>query len=534
MEKPFRCKYYPVCVKSFSRKDNMLSHVAYVHKNRLCCDVCLENNILHFFNSKNSLKVHVWRHHTAKEPCRLCGNSFVHLVKHKCRYRQPISRSATKKIRASVRVVSRQEYDFEIPQAPRDLSTVHGRGKNLAHGVEVFNFYMHEFKEWLECPASLGKSRVIRNPTVIINKFRTVMGKFAFYFNVTQEKLFIQLSSSKSILCAENINKFLSILSSKKLKYSTIYNYIRPIYLFITYLVAIKDMKNLEHLQLMLCGTSKHLSYLKKKEFDPEAKSDYLNQLPSHEEIMKYFNEVIQVKVNQVIEIMDAEGGFTPSEKAWKLLVTLRNFLIVMMLVSIPPQRKQVLQQLSLDNYSKKEGRYVFEISEHKTSSTYGKIIVLLPEQHNLVFEKYIWMRKLFSKPDCKSLFINRLGSPEANLTKIFQEIIRAKFNVSMNIKDCRNLYIQQASKVCSLQEMHRLSKLMYHSFKTQQETYNVGSSFKQALEFSIVTERIRSEKQSDKNIEECNDVKPIGNISFDSDDEFYQEVFQYMDKISV
>ncbi len=189
-----------------------------------------------------------------------------------------------------------------------------------------------------------------------------------------------------------------------------------------------------------------------------------------------------------------------------------RDYFLVTMLVSIPPQRKQILNGLSVQNLEYRGRVTVLSVSGHKTQHIYGDVVVTLPTTWYDDFQKFLELRRMVVSVDVGSLFVNSKGEREKQLTKRFQTMVAIKFKQRVNIRDCRTLFVTHASKNSSLSQMLLLSKRMYHSFKTQQEIY----SCENAIEFAIT------------NLQHCREL--VDDSSSD-DDEFASDFDEDFDQ---
>jgi hypothetical protein len=167
----------------------------------------------------------------------------------------------------------------------------------------------------------------------------------------------------------------------------------------------------------------------------------------------------------------------------------------------------------------------------------YGPVVLPVPPFYRTQFEDYLVIRDYFcASPDVDCLFIGKDGNPERYLTKRFQAIIYSKFNCNITIRDCRSLYVTYASKHLDQTRLYNLSRLMFHSFKTQQDIYRSDNAIQRAIDtLGSTTRGLPDVSSVQDGVSE--DLGGFGEEMDDEEDEFNEfpdELFHELaDKVS-
>jgi len=225
--------------------------------------------------------------------------------------------------------------------------------------------------------------------------------------------------------------------------------------------------------------TSVTISKQHKRHQNADHKAERLTDLPSVDDFVRWLEHDLCEKFEAEIRRWRAEGFDE------KMYIAGRDFFLVMLMCAVPPQRLQLLQLMSLrDMKPSSTGSVYFKIREHKTGHIYGQAVMFIPKRFVKLFTKFrVFRRELLRHQvsalkmpeliDEERVFFRTDGKPDNYLTARFKQLVFEKFGKKVTIRDCRSIYITYANQhVADLKDMFELSRLMYHSFATQQQVY--------------------------------------------------------------
>jgi hypothetical protein len=347
---------------------------------------------------------------------------------------------------------------------------------------------MQEYIEWIESPTALGKSTLIKNSAAFIDKFRTTLGRLATFHHITAEDLLGRIGRGRAwsqYFAHDKLNDFTMSLATtdrgRPLRKSTVYNYIRTLIVFFEWKVDVKGCENMRSTLELLKKLNRCLNLQKQRERDPEAKSVRFDAMPSFPEMLAFLSQELREKaVNAYREFKDLQ----PVTKImmWDVYVSCRNYILVAMLIGIPPQRATVFNTVSLLDLQEQDGHAILTIKNHKTDYRYGPVVIAIPPHYKKQFDEYLEVRGELAQAGINSLFLNKNGEQEKYLTKRFQGIMDDKFGCNITIRDCRSLYITYASQHLDITKLQQLSRLMFHSLEIQQTVYRSDNSVERAI----------------------------------------------------
>lgn len=390
---------------------------------------------------------------------------------------------------------------------------------------------MEEYIEWIKSPTALGKSSLIHNCDAFISKFRTTLGRLAQFNHISAEELLKRIGNGKNwsvYFRPEQLNKFTTSLATtdrgRELRKSTVYNYIRTLIVFFEWKVDVKECEDMRPTLLLLRKLGQSLNLQKQRERDPEAKAARFENMPPFQDLLKYVTEDLRYKAAEAFGNYEQTGDAT-----WEQYVLCRDYILAALLIGVPPQRAQVFSSISVRDIQHQDGHIILTVDKHKTHHIYGPVVLPIPPFYKKQFEDYLRIREEFcASSNVDSLFIGKNGEPERYITKRFQAIIHAKFKCNISIRDCRSLFVTYASKHLDNTELYKLSKLMFHSFKTQQDIYRADGAIQRAIDsLNSTTSQLPAISRLQNSIEESKD-------EVDEFDEFPDELFlELADRVS-
>jgi hypothetical protein len=486
----------------------MKRHVRRIHggPNKLMCNLC---DIKHLFSNKKQLSAHKTKVHRTKEACSHCGhlmqkgNLKRHVIE-ACKlvpspnYVYDSNDDTQNTDETSNILPALQTYQEQTIIIP---STGLRRSPHYAPSKEIVQKELPEFLLWIQAPATFGKRRAIKKIGPYIDKLRTVFGKLRVFHSLTEKQLFTQLKSkrlSKRIYDMANLNKFMQTLhlayvNNDSLNLQTVHNYAVVLVGFLRWKLFGQNLVKLSPVVDAMTEVTVQLARLKKTDIDREAKALRIKELPQIPEIVWFLNTELKKIANDVYKEYKNASMLT-SDDLWLIYSKYRNFILVAMLVGIPPQRLEVFNSISITSIKIRFGYTGLSIKDHKTAYKYGPVQIVLPPSYYKEFQIYLELRNKISQDTCKNIFVNKKGEQEKNLTKIFKRLMYAKFKKTVTVRDCRSLYVTYMSKHLSLTQMYSLSQQMFHSFQTQQEIYRSENAFTKAVKSLIDTNSILQE----------------------------------------
>lgn len=494
---------------------------------------CPECDDLKFFASPASLRNHL-SNHRPDVTCDHCNRSYKpsSIKKHmkKCNERPDTS------------------FEYEDESVPsggpieplyRAAETGITRSVHAAPTKEFVATMMKEYVEWVESPTALGKSTLINNSDAFITKFRTALGRLAEFHSISAEELLKRLGQGKNwsaYFRPDQLNKFTTSLATtdkgRPLRKSTVYNYIRTLIVFFEWKVDVKECEDMRPTLGLLKKLGKSLNLQKKREGVSGAKEARFEQMPPFPDLLKYVTRDLKRKAVEAFSNFERTGNAT-----WEHYTPCRDYILAALLIGVPSQRAQVFYSVSVRDIQYQDGHAILTAKNHKTDYKYGPAILPIPPFYMNQFQEYLAIRReLCASPEVDSLFIGMNGMPEGYITKRFQAIIHDKFQCNISIRDCRTLYVTYASQHLDNTELHKLSRLMFHSFETQQNIYRSDNRVQRAINSLASTtsglpamSMIQDESSDDssEDFEEDDD-------EFDEFEEFPDELFlELADKVS-
>lgn len=382
------------------------------------------------------------------------------------------------------------EEDEESQRGPdssiyRPQSTGLTRSSHAAPSKTRTDEKLAPFIEWIKSPVAVGRQTLIKNHEAFLQKFRTVLGKLAKLYNKPDDKLFNHLNRFDSCMAMfkpDPLNKFVMWIQKgddgRQLQLRTVYNYLRTLVIFFQWKVnALGKTQFLTPLN-SLQDVCKNLSLQKDKmSQDIAKKAARLATLPSVQQFICFMQDVLKPLVDQI-----RIGYQSRACEDFHDYEVCRNYLLMVLLFGVPPQRKQFLESVKIDNISYQDKFTILKLYDHKTARQYGPVVVALPPHYYDDFQLYLDIRGDFSTLANKSLFIQANGTPDPYLTRRFQEMTQAHFGTDVSIRDCRSIFINYAKKELDLKQMYELSRQMCHSFQMQQSQYRADDSIQRAI----------------------------------------------------
>lgn len=494
---------------------------------------CTECDGLKFFASPASLRNHL-SNHGPDVMCEHCDGTFKRssISKHlkSCNKRSDL---AVEHDTDSASILEPIEPLYRAQQTGITRST-HSAPKQAF--TEVM---MKEYIEWIKSPTALGKSRLIQNTDAFISKFRTTLGRLAYSNQITADELLERIGKNKDwaiYFRPDQLNKFTTSLATtnngRELRKSTVYNYIRTLIVFFEWKVDVKECEDMRPTLVLLKKLGQSLNLQKQREGNPEAKAARFDGMPPFPDLVKFVTEELKCKAIQAFEEFK-----NTDDRTWELYASCRDYVLAALLIGVPPQRAQVFNSVSIRDITYQDGHAILKVTKHKTAHVYGPIVLPIPPFYRAQFEDYLVLRDYFcASPDVDSLFIGKDGNPERYLTKRFQAIIHSKFNCNITILDCRSLYVTYASKHLDQTALYKLSRLMFHSFKTQQDIYRSDNAVQRAIDTLQSTTRGLPDVSSvhDAFSEDSGGFGEEMDQEVDEFDEFPDELFHELaDKVS-
>ncbi|KAF1314289.1 hypothetical protein FI667_g13405, partial [Globisporangium splendens] len=466
------CFYAPICMKTYSTRQKMNHHRASAHAG-LPDLFCPECEPLRTFKTTKLLQSHL-RNHDARS-CEHCGKevSRTNWSRHAKSCAPGAEATSLEETGLGDEDEEKsEEVVVELEPLFRPPPTGIHRHKNLAPSHAELMKHFPDFVAWVMSDTSLGKHMSIRRPEPFLSKFRTALGKLADFHNldnVTFMKRLKRPSSCQVIFHVPRLNVFTMMVgldvNKKPLNKSTVYNYLRTLVVFLNWRVDVLLQVSLKESRDMLQGLCFSISKRRVTDRDPKAKADRLLELPSYSDILAFVDNDLKNHMDE------ARGDFEESgEPTWETYIAFRNYFLVVLLFSIPPQRLQVFNMIKREEIKIVNGFVVMTVKRHKTYHIYGPVVVVLPPRFTSDFEVYLQHRDNLARSGCSSLFIDRRV---------------------VSIRDCRSIYVTKASKELNMQQLYSLSRQMYHSFQTQQTIYRADDSVQRAMESVRISERV-------------------------------------------
>lgn len=485
--RPYKCKYAPLCSARFDSGFNRDRHCKNVHggPERLFCNKC---DTLKFFSSAQSLQKHI-SEHSVDDACSYCAATYSssYMKKHmrKCPSRLP-----------TPQVEDDADFDMESnegeviniakPRGPplyRPQKTGVKRSSRAAPTSLETDERLAQFVKWVTSKTAIGKSTQITSYGQFFNKFRTALGKLSKFHGKSSAKLFFHLNRQASCLAMfkpKPLNDFTMWLgkgdNGKELSLRTVYNYLRTLVIFFEWKVNALGQDQFKAPLESLQGLCLNLSRQKDKvSQDIVKKAARLSALPTVPQFLTFMSEKLKPKVDRVRQV---------NKFQWKQYVDCRNYILMALLFGVPPQRKQFLESMMVENITYKDGYTILQVHEHKTQRRYGPVVVALPPYYYDDFQLYLEVRSDFATLQNldKSLFIKHDGKPDPYLTRHFEAMTHEEFGQDVTIRDCRSIFVNFANDKLDLKQLYELSRQMCHSFQMQQSEYRADDSVQRAI----------------------------------------------------
>ena len=385
------------------------------------------------------------------------------------------------------------DVDTPTPRAPEPvfIPAPSGitRSQHSAPRFDDIDTYMDDFNAWIRNPGAARKPRAITAPESFMAKFRTVLGRIKTHFQIDDKQLFYRMNRSDT--CAKmfsvpNLSALIDTLrmttDGRLLETSTLSNYVRHITLYFTWKVNACGKTQFQSTLDALEQVGRNLNAVVVRAPKYDKKAARVATLPSVPDFLGFIkgelrDKAVQARIN---------FATVPPSDAMDLYLDLRNYILVALLFGVPPQRAQVYNTLKTDNITFREDKYtIMRVEQHKTSSTYGSVVVALPPFFYEEFKAFVDARDELALVcyDNNSLFIGADGKPERHLTSRFQKLVDDKFGVNVTLRDCRNIYVTHAAKHLDLKQLYNLARQMCHSFQTQQFVYRSEDSIQRAID---------------------------------------------------
>jgi hypothetical protein len=453
--------------------------------NQLFCDECPS---VRFFKNAKALKRHKLSHVRVK--CDNCEKelSTVSLPRHVKRCIEDTEASPSVEVQDDCALETPAlEPLFELPVTGILRSAHKAPSEELTMGV------LREYWAWVQCPSSLGKPKVMMEPAQHLAKLRTVVGKLSAFCNYDGETVLRRLKRADScakLLAIPRLDAFTRWLAVNEkgveLQASTLYNYVGALLLLVRWHVVIKERLNLKKQFDMLQQLYARLNVEKKGKLDLRKKADRITQLPSVPDFIDF------IDTDLLDDVTEARNKYH-SSCTWTqdMYIAYRNYILVLLLFGVPPQRLQVYDNLDVREIKYHDQFTVLSLKQHKTYYKYGAVLVVIPPRHFQVFQEYLKVRAHFANQSCHNLFIDTRGNREAYLTNRFRGLVYKRFGCDISIRDCRSIYVTYAHQHADIQEMHALSRMMYHSFHVQQLVYRSSNVLQEAIAGIALTERL-------------------------------------------
>jgi hypothetical protein len=202
-------------------------------------------------------------------------------------------------------------------------------------------------------------------------------------------------------------------------------------------------------------------------------KAARLAKMPTVPQFLAFLTEKLKRAV-QYVRLHERES--------WEDYEICRNYILVALLFGVPPQRKQFLDTVDVDDITVRDKYSILTVSEHKTARRYGPIVVALPPYYYEDFKYYLDLRLTHALVSNNSLFIQRNGSRDKYLTRRFQQLTQDEFGIDVSIRDCRSIFVNYAKDKFDLKQLYELSRQMCHSFQMQQSQYRADDSVDRAI----------------------------------------------------
>lgn len=223
-----------------------------------------------------------------------------------------------------------------------------------------------------------------------------------------------------------------------------------------------------------LDNVCKNLSLQKDKMAqDIQKKAARFATLPTVPQFIDLLTKNLKPRVDRVREL---------NADSWQAYEDCRNYILMALLFGVPPQRKQFLDLMTIDQITYHDKHTILKVLDHKTARRYGPVTVALPPYYYEDFQLYLDIRSDFARIANTSLFVKANGARDEYLTRHFQQMTQAKFGADVSIRDCRTIFINYAKTHLDLKQMYELSRQMCHSFQMQQSEYRTDDSVERAI----------------------------------------------------
>ncbi|KAF1325124.1 hypothetical protein FI667_g9389, partial [Globisporangium splendens] len=368
------CFYAPVCVKTYSTRQKMNHHRASAHAG-LPDLFCPECEPLRTFKTSKLLQSHL-RNHDARS-CEHCGKevSRTNWSRHVKSCAPEVEATSFEEAGLGDEDEEKsEEAVVELEPLFRPPPTGIHRHKNLAPSHAELMEYFPDFVAWVMSDTLLGKHKSIRRSESFLSKFRTALGKLADFHNldgITLMKRLKRPSSCQVIFHVPRLNAFTMVVgldvNKQPLNKSTVYNYLRTLVVFLNWRVDVLQQVSLKESRDMLHELCFSVSKHRVTDRDPQAKADRLLELPSYSDILAFVDNDLKNRMDE------ARGDFEESgEPTWETYIPFRNYFLVVLLFSIPPQRLQVFNMIKREEIKIVNGFVVMTVKRHKTYHIYG------------------------------------------------------------------------------------------------------------------------------------------------------------------
>ncbi|RLN49419.1 hypothetical protein BBJ28_00026665, partial [Nothophytophthora sp. Chile5] len=437
------CDYAPGCTATFARKSRKDDHVTKVHggPGQLFCTEC--SGRLQFFKHAKSFATHVRNVH-AQVHCPYCSVSVQ--PKNLSRHQTKCQSATAAQVDASLETEEKTDDVIPFEQEPVFRSEQDADVRRAPHRAPTQDFVddrMKGFLDWYSNPNSLGRDQRGISSDDFASKFRTVLGKMATHFELTDAQVIKKLNSGErqleTFLTPEKIDSLMRSMGTrvdgKTLHPSTRYNQLRPLVVFLQWLVDIKRFKTLEDVKDLVHQTSVAISKQRKRAQRVTEKADRLADLPGVDQFVEWLEHDLRDKFDAEIA-RSKEQDFDV-----QMYIAARDFFLVMLMCAVPPQRLQLLKAMSLQHMSTQRttNMVYFKIPEHKTSHLYGQAVMFIPGRFKRLFIQFLTFRRAVLSHQAQALdnpklidvhrvFISTDGKPDKYLTARFQQLVQDKF----------------------------------------------------------------------------------------------------------
>lgn len=454
------------------------------------CDECRD---LRFFPNKRSLTNHIRAVHT-KVACPLCDAKLspANLSRHKKKQHTVQADTFT----GGVTPTNSADTDSRVSTDAMKLPTVPqlSRAPRLAPTHDETVRCLGGFWDYLRRTSSLyRRGDTSNNARDYLSKFRTFVGKFAKFHGVETAEMLNDLADPNACVRAFNKEKltrffegFVMTKDRGELKASSIYNVAAQVVNFLKWQVNINNMTRLRRALELIEKLTDSVGKKRKRDHDPDMKAAYIKSLPSVPEVLKFLHGELQQRIDKI----------DSTTATWTAYQAYRDFVLVMMLFAVPPQRAGVFHKMETKHVLYLDGSVIIKLAQHKTSHIYGPVVIAIPPEYKRTFENFVKVRlRLAHETQSKDgkVFLNKYGQADKQLTTSFSLLMYQKFKKRINIRICRSIYITYAFEHGDFtqDDMVRLARQMCHSYEVQQQVYVSRSSTCLAIESLDMTRRL-------------------------------------------